>query len=154
VLQAEEQRTVHGDRKTRLFASDHLHVSGDSHSRVDQLQAIEAGRQIYLNAGDHLVLNAGNSISLTVGGEHLVIGHGGIFSSSAIQVGGSPKAVASARTAMPDGVDDLAAPSPLPPVLASTQLALLAHNNAMGATFCALCEACRDGVCLPRENAA
>ena len=154
VLQAEEQRTVHGDRKTRLYASDHLHVSGDSHSRVDQLQAIEAGRQIHLNAGDHLVLNAGNSISLTVGGEHLVISHGGIFSSSAIQLGGNPKAVASARAAMPDGVDDLAAPSPLPPVLASTQLALLAHNNAMGATFCALCEACRDGVCLPRENVA
>lgn len=154
VLQAEDQRTVHGDRKTRLFASDHLHVSGDSHSRVDQLQAIEAGRQIHLNAGDHLVLNAGNSISLTVGGEHLVIGHGGIFSSSAIQLGGNPKAVASARAAMPDGVDDLAAPSPLQPVLASTQLALLAHNNAMGATFCALCEDCRDGVCLPRENVA
>ncbi|RON93739.1 type VI secretion system Vgr family protein [Pseudomonas fluorescens] len=154
VLQAEDQRTVHGDRKTRLFASDHLHVSGDSHSRVDQLQAIEAGRQIHLNAGDHLVLNAGNSISLTVGGEHLVIGHGGIFSSSAIQVGGSPKAVASARAAMPDGVDDLAAPSPLPPALASTQLALLAASNAMGATFCPLCEACRDGVCLPRENVA
>lgn len=154
MLQAEEQRTVHGDRKTRLYASDHLHVSGDSHSRVDQLQAIEAGRQIHLNAGDHLVLNAGNSISLTVGGEHLVIGHGGIFSSSAIQLGGNPKAVASARAAMPDGVEDLAAPSPLPPALASTQLALLAHNKAMGATFCALCEDCRDGVCLPRENVA
>jgi len=154
VLQAEEQRTVHGNRKTRLYASDHLHVSGDSHSRVDQLQAIEAGRQIHLNAGEHLVLNAGNSISLTVGGEHLVISHGGIFSSSAIQLGGNPKAVASARAAMPDGVDDLAAPSPLQPVLASTQLALLAHNNAMGATFCALCEDCRDGVCLPRENVA
>ncbi|MEN5313228.1 type VI secretion system tip protein VgrG [Pseudomonas koreensis] len=154
VLHAEEHRTVHGDRKTRLHASDHLHVSGDSHSRVDQLQTIEAGRQIHLNAGDHLVLNAGNSISLTVGGEHLVIGHGGIFSSSAIQVGGSPKAVAPARVSMPDGVDDLTAPPPLPPVLASTQLALLADNNAMGATFCALCEACRDGVCLPRENVA
>ncbi|MFJ2282415.1 type VI secretion system tip protein VgrG [Pseudomonas sp. NPDC087803] len=154
VLQAEEQRTVHGDRKTRLHASDHLHVSGDSHSRVDQLQVIEAGRQIHLNAGDHLVLNAGNSISLTVSGEHLVIGHGGIFSSSAIQVGGSPKSVTPARALMPDGVDDLAAPPPLPAVLASTQLALLADNNAMGATFCALCEACRDGVCLPRENVA
>ena len=154
VLQAEEQRTVHGDRKTRLHASDHLHVSGDSHSRVDQLQAIEAGRQIHLNAGDHLVLNAGKSISITVGGEHLVIGHGGIFSSSAIQVGGSPIAVAPARAAMPDGVDDLAAPAPLPAVLASTQRALMNASHAMGATFCPLCEACREGICQPRENAA
>ncbi|PTT26664.1 type VI secretion system tip protein VgrG [Pseudomonas sp. HMWF021] len=154
VLQAEDQRTVHGDRKTRLHASDHLHVSADSHSRVDQLQVIEAGRQIHLNAGDHLVLNAGKSISITVGGEHLVIGHGGIFSSSAIQVGGSPMAVSSARVSMPDGVDNLTAPPPLPAVLAPTQLALLAASNAMGTTFCPLCEACRDGVCLPRENAA
>ncbi|MHA3735950.1 type VI secretion system Vgr family protein [Pseudomonas sp. Eth.TT006] len=154
LLQAEEHRTVHGARKTRLQASDHLHVSGDSHSHVDQLQVIEAGRQIHLNAGDHLVLNAGKSISLTVGGEHLVIGHGGIFSSSAIQVGGSPMPVAAARPAMPDGIDDLAAPAALPAVLAPTQLALLTASHAMGATFCPLCEACRDGVCLPRESAA
>ena len=114
VLEAEEQRTVTADRKVQLKANDHLQITGSSHTRVGQAMVIEAGQQVHLKAGAHLILDAGASITLKGGGQHIVIGPGGIFSSTEIQIGGAPAAGTAAAPVMPGMLEGLTAPPALP----------------------------------------
>ncbi|MCF3195559.1 type VI secretion system tip protein VgrG, partial [Pseudomonas bubulae] len=114
VLEAEEQRTVTADRKVQLKANDYLQVTGSSHTRVGQALVIEAGQQVHLKAGAHLILDAGASITLKGGGQHIVIGPGGIFSSSEIQTGGAPAAGTAAAPVLPGMLEGLTAPPALP----------------------------------------
>ena len=123
VLEAEEQRTVTADRKVQLKANDHLMVAGSSHTRVGQTVVIEAGQQVHLKAGAHLILDAGASITLKGGGEHLVIGAGGIFSSTEIQLGGAPVSGTAAAPVLPGMLEGVSVPSALTlPDLAFYQL--------------------------------
>jgi type VI secretion system secreted protein VgrG len=153
VFEAEEQRTVIGDRKTRLNANDYLHIAGNRQQRVDQVIAVGAGQSIHIKAGVHVIIEAAAGISLSSGGQHLVIGHGGIFSSSAIQIGGAPVPAPVLASAMPGGNDELLPPEQLPLVLAISQRRLLAQSKRLDAEFCPLCEACRAGLC-PTQGAA
>jgi type VI secretion system secreted protein VgrG len=89
VLEAEEHRTVTGDRKVQLLAGDHLQVAGSSHTRVGNVVVIEAGQQVHLT-GKHIVVNAGLGLTLSAGGQHIVINPTGIFSSTLILPGGVP----------------------------------------------------------------
>ena len=114
VLEAEEQRTVTADRKVHLKANDHLQITGSSHTRVGQAMVIEAGQQVHLKAGAHLILDAGASITLKGGGQHIVIGPGGIFSSTEIQIGGAPAAGTAAAPVLPGMLEGLTAPPALP----------------------------------------
>lgn len=154
VLHAEEQRAITGDRKIHLKASDYLHVSQNSHTRIGQSLTVEAAGQLCLSAGEHLVLEAGKSISLKVGGEHFVLGHGGLFGSSDLLIGGTPATFLRAPILLPDSVEDLAPPTPLPPLVAPSQTALMADSKTLGADFCPICEACREGACLIEGAAA
>lgn len=154
VLEAEEHRTITADRRVQLKANDYLHVASNSQTRVDQTLVVEAGQQVHIKAGAHLTLDAGASISLKAGGQHIVIGHGGIFSSSEIQIGGAPVAGSAAALSMPGANDALASPTILPPMIAPSQNDLMAVSNAMGADFCPICEACRAGICLTEGAAA
>ena len=154
VLHAEEQRTITGDRKTHLKASDYLHVSQNSHTRIGQSLTVEAAGQVCLSAGEHLVLEAGKSISLKVGGEHFVLDHGGLFGSSDLLIGGAPAAFLRAPILLPDSVEDLAPSTPLPPLVAPSQTALMADSKTLGTDFCPICEACRGGACLIEGAAA
>ncbi|WP_192563046.1 type VI secretion system tip protein VgrG [Pseudomonas gozinkensis] len=154
VLHAEEHRTLTGDRKTHLKASDYLHVSDNSHTRIGQSLTVEAAGQVCLSAGEHLVLEAGKSISLKVGGEHFVLDHGGLFGSSDLVIGGAPVPLLRARLLQPEGIEDLSAPAPLPPLVAPSQQALMAASKTLGADFCPICEACRAGECAIAEAAA
>lgn len=148
VLEAEEHHTVNADRKIDLKASNYVQVAQSSHTLVGQTLVAEAGQQVHLKAGANLILDAGASITLRAGGQHIVIGAGGIFSSSEIQLGGAP-AKGTAAVALQPGVTlTLATPAPLP-VMAPTQNALIAAAKARGADFCPLCEACRNGQCQP-----
>ncbi|MHC8323227.1 type VI secretion system tip protein TssI/VgrG [Pseudomonas sp. GB2N2] len=90
VLGSEEHLTIKSDRKIQISGNDYLHVSGESHTRSDETLVIEAGQHVHIKAGTHLVISAGESISVKVGGEHIVVSADGIFSSSAIDVGGAP----------------------------------------------------------------
>ncbi|MGF6154772.1 type VI secretion system tip protein TssI/VgrG, partial [Pseudomonas fluorescens] len=90
VLGAEEHRTVAADRKVQLKANDYLQVASSSHTRIGKTLVIEAGEQVHIKAGTHLVIEAGESLSVRVGGQHIVIDADGIFSSTAIEAGGSP----------------------------------------------------------------
>ena len=114
VLEAEEQRTVTADRKVQLKANDHLQITGSSHTRVGQAMVIEAGQQVHLKAGAHLILDAGASITLKGGGQHIVIGPGGIFSSTEIQIGGAPASGIAAAPVLPGMLEGLSAPAALP----------------------------------------
>lgn len=149
VLQAQEQRTVTGDRKVQLQAGDHLNVASSSHTRVGQTLVAEAGQEVHLKAGANIILDAGASITLKAGGQHIVIGPGGIFSSTEIQLGGAPIGGAAANPLLPGALQTLVEPEELPPLIAPTQGALMATAKAQAADFCPLCEACKNGLCEP-----
>ncbi|MCZ7253272.1 hypothetical protein NK293_23850, partial [Salmonella enterica] len=72
-LENGEYRSITGDRKVELKASDHLHVQDHSQTHIGQSMVIEAGQQIYLKAGASLVIDAGAQLSFKAGGEHLLI---------------------------------------------------------------------------------
>ncbi|WP_458130375.1 type VI secretion system Vgr family protein [Pseudomonas sp. Z2-11] len=152
VLHAGEHRTIAADRTVQVKANDYLHVA-NRHTHADQALVVEAGQQVHIKAGAHLVLEGGATLSLSAGGEHIVIGHGGIFSSSAIQLGGAPLPGARAAAFDPGSIDPLATLLSLPPTLAPTQRALMTTSKVAGADFCPLCEACREGAC-PMEPIA
>ncbi|ALI07528.1 MULTISPECIES: type VI secretion system tip protein VgrG [Pseudomonas] len=145
VLHAEEHRTTAADRSVQVKGNDYLRVT-NRHTRVDQTMVVEAGQHVHIKAGAHLVLEAGATLSLKAGGEHIVIDHSGVYSSSAIQLGGAPMASITASSFTPGSTD----PSP---ELAPTQRALMAASKAAGLDFCPVCEACREGFC-PTEATA
>ena len=146
VLQAEEHRTTAANRTIQVDGNDYLHVA-NRHTSVEQALLVEAGQQVHITAGAHLVLQAGAILSLCAGGQHLVIDHSGIHSSSEIQVGGAPLSGATASLFKPEFAAPLASSLDQPPVLASTQRALMTASKAAGLDFCPICEACREGVC-------
>ncbi|WP_416740404.1 type VI secretion system tip protein TssI/VgrG [Pseudomonas sp. NFX71] len=116
VLGAEEHRTVTADRKVQLKASDYLQIAGSSHNRIGEALVVEAGEHVHIKAGANLVLDAGASITLKAGGHHVVIDAGGVFSSSEVEVGGSPVAGMAAHALLPGTVAGLLAavvPAPL-----------------------------------------
>ncbi|WP_223489100.1 type VI secretion system tip protein VgrG [Pseudomonas sp. A-RE-19] len=152
VLKAKEHRTITGDRQVQLQASDYLHVAGNSHTLVDGMLVTKAGREIVIEA-DYLILKARVGVSISTGSEHFVMGPGGIFSSSQIQIGGTPVPGPDASLPMPGSTDALSAPPELPPIIAPSQNELMAVSHALEADFCPLCETCRAGLC-PTEGAA
>lgn len=154
VLEAEDQRTVTADRKTQLKANDYLSVANSSHTRVGQTLVAEAGQDVHLKAGANLILDAGASITLKAGGHHIVMGPGGIFSSTDIQLGGAPARGTAANPVSPGVLPALAAPPALPPMIAPSQSALLTTSKVKSADFCPICEACKNGVCLTEGAAA
>ncbi|WP_442107762.1 type VI secretion system tip protein TssI/VgrG [Pseudomonas sp. NUPR-001] len=128
VLEAEEQHTVKADRKVELKANDYLLVADSRHVQVGQTLVIDASQQVHIKAGAHVVIDAGGSISLQGGGQHIVIGPGGIFSSSEIQIGGAP-AMASAAALLPG----MLAALPSAVALALPSVALLQQQAQAGA---------------------
>lgn len=90
ILEAQEHRTVTGDRKVRLNADDYLHAA-NRYTNIDQTLVVEAGQHVHIKAGANLVVDGGESITLKAGGHHIVMNANGIFSSSEIKVGGSPR---------------------------------------------------------------
>jgi type VI secretion system secreted protein VgrG len=118
VLEAEEHRTVTANRTVQLKASDYLQIDGSSHTRIGEALVVEAGEHVHIKAGASLVLDAGASITLNAGGHHIVIDADGVFSSSEIEVGGSPVAGMAAHALLPGTVAGLLAPVvPAPPPL-------------------------------------
>ncbi|AXA58051.1 type VI secretion system tip protein VgrG [Pseudomonas thivervalensis] len=139
VLHGEEHRTTAANRTVQVEGKDYLRVA-NRHMRIDQALVVEAGQHVHIKAGAHLVVEAGATLSLKAGGEHIVIDHSGVYSSSAIQLGGAPMTSITASSPTPGSAD----PSP---VLAPTQRALIAASKAAGLDFCPICEACREGFC-------
>jgi type VI secretion system secreted protein VgrG len=117
VLGSEEHLSITSDRKIQVSGNDYLHISGDSHTKSDETLVIEAGRHVHIKAGEHLVIDAGESLSIKVGDQHIVLNADGIFSSRAIEVGGSPKPGTAAHTLLQGAAAGLlvsVAPEPPP----------------------------------------
>lgn len=131
VVEAEDQRTITGDRKVQLNTNDYLQVGASSHTTVGQNLSAQAGVQVHIKAGARIVLDAGAAISLTAGGQHILISAAGIYSSSPIMLGGVPIPGAPALLATPDPL--LASHTPY---LLQTQRANLMSQHAV----CAVCE--------------
>ena len=153
VLQGEEHLTITSDRAVHIKASDHLQVAGSIHKRVGSVMTVEAGQHVHIKAGAHCVVDAGANMSLMAGGEHLVINPSGIFTSSPIQEGGKPVRGVPAMPLSPGQFAHDLPPEALPLHIAPSQLALMAATHDLGADICPLCEACRNGLCVP-EGAA
>ena len=149
VLEGEEQRSVSLARKTWLGADDHLSVAGSVHTRAGQLISVGAGQEVHLSAGAHVVLDAGASLTLSAAGQHIMLGPGGIFSSTPIQLGGAPVAGTPAMPLPPGTLEPLAAPPmpPAPPAISLGQAIPMNAARQWGSDYCPLCEACREGFC-------
>ncbi|WP_438866667.1 type VI secretion system tip protein TssI/VgrG [Pseudomonas sp. L1(2025)] len=143
-LEGGEQRHITGDRTVVLGTNDRLDVQGDSQTHIVQSMVIQAGQQIVLKAGASLVIDAGAQLSLKAGGEHLIIQAGGIFSSRPVTVGGLPPVTPSAS---PLSAVDV-------PSLSTAQGTLMDEARQLGADFCPVCEACREGQCTLTRRAA
>ncbi|KPW25822.1 Rhs element Vgr protein [Pseudomonas cannabina pv. alisalensis] len=132
-VEAEERRTTGADRKVRVKANDYLHVDNNSYLRAGQILVAEAGQQVHIKAGANLILDAGASITLKAGGQHIVIGAGGIFSSSPIGQGGAPVTGAPSASGLPTPVAALLSASLV------TQKQAFRDAAEKAAPVCAIC---------------
>ena len=143
LIKGNEQHTTQGLRDTVIEGNEQLSVTGNSSTQVDGTWVMQGGAHAHVTA-THVVINAGASLTLSAGGQHIVINGGGIFSSVPIVVGGAPvPGVAPLQAAQAQAIA-------AKPLIAPTLAALMKASKAKGTDFCPLCEACKDGVCLPQ----
>lgn len=99
-LRGEERHLTHGNRLTELKQDDHLLVLGDQHVRVAN-HRLSAMQQLHFSAVQQVVINGGTHLAIMGGGQWLVLGPEGIFSSVPILVGGAPPVSLPAEPLMP-----------------------------------------------------
>ncbi|MCU1761193.1 type VI secretion system tip protein VgrG [Pseudomonas sp. 14P_8.1_Bac3] len=99
-LRGEEHHVTHGNRLTELKQHDHLRVHGDRHISVAN-QRLSASQQLHFSALQTITLEGGTYLGLAGGGQWLVMGPEGIFSSVPILQGGSPPVNLRAEPVMP-----------------------------------------------------
>ncbi|VEF07612.1 Rhs element Vgr protein [Pseudomonas fluorescens] len=131
LIKADERHTTDGTRSTVIGTNDLLTISGNSSTTAGGTLVIAAGPHARVTASQ-VVIDAGTSLTLTAGGQHIVINAGGIFSSVPIVEGGAPMAGVAAISAIPS----VAVPLQVPVLPHSQRLALMAKKP-----ICAVCEA-------------
>lgn len=99
--EGEEHYTVQLDRKTQILSNDYKQVAVSEHTNVGIIQTVEAGKEIHLKAGMNIVINGGLSLTLTAGGQHIVLDSSGIWSSTPIRLGRAPMGGTSAAPLPP-----------------------------------------------------
>jgi len=118
LIKGDELHTTEGERSTVIGGDELISISGNSSTTTAGTLVVQAGSQVHLNA-TNVVIEAGISLTLSAGGQHIVINASGIFSSVAIVEGGAPLAGIASSAVLPGA---LAAPRPLPlPDLSSYQ---------------------------------
>ncbi|VVP61229.1 hypothetical protein PS880_06279 [Pseudomonas fluorescens] len=142
LIQGDEQHTTHGQRNTLIGGNELISITGNSSTTASGTLVIQAGTQAHVTA-TNVVIDAGMSLTLQAGGHHLVINSGGIFSSVPIVQGGAPLAGISPMQVAQGQVVSAQ------PVIAPTLPALLVATKAKNIDFCPICEACKNGLCLP-----
>ena len=142
LIKGDELHTTQGLRDTVIEGNNQISITGNSSSQVAGTLVVQAGTHAHVTA-THVVINAAASLTLSAGGQHIVINGGGIFSSVPIVVGGAPLAGLAPLQALQAQV--IAAK----PLIAPTLAALMKASKARGADFCPICEACKNGICLP-----
>ena len=152
-IRGEEHRLTLKDRKTEVKVSDHLKVADTQHVKLGSGQFVEAGNEIHYYAGNKLVVDAGMELTASAGGSFLKLDPSGITLSGAqikLNSGGSPgkgSGLQLLTPLLPNAADsDVAGEKPLL-ALANSQLQMAKMARELGASFCPVCEACRDGAC-------
>jgi len=147
LIKGDETHTTDGQRNTVIGGNELISVTGDSSTTAGGTLVIKAGAHTHVTA-TNVVINAGATLTLAAGGQHIVISAGGIFSSVPIVQGGAPMA----------GAPPLQAAQALAlsaqPMIAPTLPALMSATKAKNIDFCPLCEACKNGLCLPKGMTA
>lgn len=145
LIKGDELHTTQGLRNTVIGGNEVISITGSSSTTADGTLVIQAGTQAHVTAAN-VVINAGMSLTLTAGGQHIVINAGGIFSSVPIVQGGAPLAGAPSLQAAQ-------AQANAPLAIVANPLSILAAAKQQAADYCPLCEACRDGLCSIGESA-
>lgn len=91
LIKGDELHTTQGVRNTVIGGNELITITGNSSTTAGGSLVIQAGSQAHVTAAN-VVIDAGMSLTLTAGGQHIVINAGGIFSSVAIVEGGAPMA--------------------------------------------------------------
>lgn len=136
LIKGDELHTTQGVRNTVIGGNELISIAGNSSTMAGGTLVVQAGAQAHVSAVN-VVINAGMSLTLTAGGQHIVINASGIFSSVAIVEGGTPVAgvpVQSALSLIPVAAQALIAPS-----LAAQKLAL-SQAAQQAAPICAVCQ--------------
>jgi type VI secretion system secreted protein VgrG len=147
LIKGDELHTTDGLRNTVIGGNELISITGNSSTTAGGTLVINAGPQAHVTA-TNVVINAGMSLTLSAGGQHIVISAGGIFSSVPIVQGGVPVVGVAALQAKALMGGPLA---PLPRF--ATPLSIVSDAHEVGADFCPLCEACRNGQCDMGDNA-
>ena len=139
LIQGNEIHTTQGARHTLIAGDEWLSVSGNTSTTASGTLVLQAGAQARVTAS-HVVIDAGMSLTLKAGGQHIVIGPGGIFSSVPILPGGAPVAGIAPQQA-------LEVVAGAPQAIIDNPLSIMAASKQQALDFCPLCEACRNGLC-------
>ncbi|UVM48535.1 type VI secretion system tip protein VgrG [Pseudomonas sp. B21-015] len=145
LIKGDETHTTDGQRNTVIGGNELISITGNSSTTADGTLVIKAGSQAHVTA-TNVVINAGATLTLSAGGQHIVISAGGIFSSVPIVLGGAPVP----GIAPLQATEALA--SELPTIILSPQ-SLVLETQQKATDYCPLCEACRDGLCSIGDNA-
>lgn len=148
LIKGDELHTTDGLRNTVIGGNELISITGNSSTTAGGTLVINAGPQAHVTA-TNVVINAGMSLTLSAGGQHIVISAGGIFSSVPIVLGGVPVV----GVAPLQAVKALLGGPLAPPPQFATPLSIVSDTHEVGADFCPLCEACRNGQCDLGDNA-
>jgi len=142
VISGAQYLTTVGDRTSVLQADDITSVHGNSYHHALNAVVLEAGTHLHIKGATTVTVEAGAQLSLSAGGQSLLLNSAGIFSSVPIVQGGAP--LRGLRTPTSTALPDIP--------LSAVQLSLMTRAWQNAADFCPLCEACRDGFCMTKEH--
>ncbi|AMS16091.1 type IV secretion protein Rhs [Pseudomonas chlororaphis] len=142
LIKGDELHTTQGMRNTQIGGNELLSITGVGSITVEGTWVLQAGPQARVTA-TNVVVDASASLTLKGGEHYMVINSGGIFTSVPIVQGGAPVAGASPLQAIQ--AQALSAQ----PIVAPALPALMAATKAKDIDFCPICEACKNGFCLP-----
>ena len=106
LIKGDENHTTEGRRNTVIGGDELTAISGNSRTTADGSLVIQAGQRAHVTASN-VVIDAQTSLTLSAGGQHIVINTEGIFSSVPIVEGGGVLPEETQVPAKYDPVDEL-----------------------------------------------
>ncbi|WP_154914274.1 type VI secretion system tip protein TssI/VgrG, partial [Pseudomonas fluorescens] len=113
LIKGDELHTTQGLRNTVIGGNEQISITGNSSTTASDTLVIQAGTQAHVTAAN-VVIDANMSLTLKVGGQHIVINSGGIFSSMPIVQGGAPMVGIAPAPVLSGMLEGLSIPSALP----------------------------------------
>lgn len=86
----ESRVAIAGERRTQVGGHDYLNVAGNRQHEVGETLVYQVGQEVHIKLCTHIVVQGSESLTLSAGGQHILINPDGIFSSKLIEIGGVP----------------------------------------------------------------